>query len=168
MRQMRMAITLVLAITVAAPAMALTVKNSDTKEQSIAVDTGSYEAVYKIAPGAAVDVNVDCTRGCAVTGPWGYSRTATVDDVIETDGKSLVTTTKAVKWTNTKSATNALAGKAAVTSLTTDSKASARPAQKRKHAHKAKQHKKVAQKAKTNSPYFRGSFASLLTGRVDR
>lgn len=165
MRLMRAAAIAAMMIMVAAPAVALTVKNTDTKEQSIAVDTGSFEAVYKIAPGATVDVNVDCTSGCAVTGPWGFSWNASVDDALVTDGKSLVTTTKAVKWSNAKIAASAPVAKPAA--VTSEAMSNAPAPKKKKFASKAK-HKKVAQKAKKDSPYFRGSFASLLTGRVDR
>ncbi len=75
----------------AIPVAALTIKNTSSKDVSIAVDNGTDEAVYQIPAGASVDVTQDCSADCAVTGPWGYSRLLAQTDTLETDGGSLVT-----------------------------------------------------------------------------
>lgn len=79
----------------AIPVGALTVKNTSSNEVSVAVDTGSAEAVYKVPANGSVDVKEDCSSDCAVTGPWGYSRMVSQNATIETDGTSLVTATAA-------------------------------------------------------------------------
>ena len=36
----------------------------------------------------------ECDNGCGVAGPWGFSWMAKTGDMIETDGKPLVTVTE--------------------------------------------------------------------------
>lgn len=79
----------------AIPVGALTVKNTSSSEVSVAVDTGSAEAVYKVPANGSVDIKEDCSSDCALTGPWGYSRMVAQNATIETDGTSLVTATAA-------------------------------------------------------------------------
>lgn len=74
---------------IAGPAAAVTVKNTSSAEISIGIDTGNSESTKKIAAGKSA--KIDCPDGCGVTGPWGFSWMASGDDVITTDGKSLVT-----------------------------------------------------------------------------
>jgi hypothetical protein len=74
---------------VAGPAAAVTVKNTSNAEISIGVDYGSKSDVKNVPAGKSV--TFDCPDGCGVTGPWGFSWMAKGDDVIPTDGKSLVT-----------------------------------------------------------------------------
>jgi hypothetical protein len=87
----RIAASLVGISIAAIPVAALTIKNNSDKEISVGVDNGTDEAVYKIAPGTSVDVKESCADGCAVTGPWGFSRLVSQNDAIDTDGTSLVT-----------------------------------------------------------------------------
>jgi hypothetical protein len=75
----------------AIPVAALTIKNTSSNEVTVAVDTGAEEAVYTVPAGGSVDVTQDCSSGCAVTGPWGFSRMVSQNDAIETDGAPLVT-----------------------------------------------------------------------------
>lgn len=75
----------------AIPVAALTIKNNADTEITVGVDTGPVEQVYKVPAGQSVDVKEDCSSGCAVTGPWGYSRMVPQNALIETDGTSLVT-----------------------------------------------------------------------------
>lgn len=75
----------------AIPVAALTIKNTSSKDVSVAVDNGADEKVYQIPAGGSVDVKEDCSSDCAVTGPWGYSRMLSQTDTLETDGGSLVT-----------------------------------------------------------------------------
>jgi hypothetical protein len=75
----------------AIPVGALTIKNTSSKEVTVGVDTGAEEGVYKVPAGGSADVTHDCSSGCAVTGPWGYSRMVSQNDAIETDGAPLVT-----------------------------------------------------------------------------
>ncbi len=76
----------------AGPAAAVTVKNTSGGEITIGVDMGSKEEVKEI--GAGKSVKFDCTDGCGVTGPWGYSWMAKTGDTIKTDGKPLVVVTE--------------------------------------------------------------------------
>lgn len=92
----------------AIPVAALTVHNTSSDEVSIGVHTGTEEAVYKIPAGGSVDVKQDCTDGCAVTGPWGYSRLVAQNATIETDGSSLVTAHLPAAATKTASKTQGL------------------------------------------------------------
>ena len=87
----RAAATLAVLTAAAIPVAALTIKNTSTKDVTAAVDTGTEEAVYTVPAGGSVDVTQDCSSGCAVTGPWGYSRMVSQNDAIETDGAPLVT-----------------------------------------------------------------------------
>ncbi len=76
-------------MTIAAPAHAVTVKNTSKVEFTIGVDLGSSEKVETI--GAGKSVEVDCADGCGVTGPWGFSWIAKGNDTITSDGTALVT-----------------------------------------------------------------------------
>ena len=78
-----------LAMAVAGPAAAVTVKNTSAGEFTIGVDLGSSEKIETIAAGK--EVKLDCKDGCGVTGPWGFSWMAKGDDVISSDGQALVT-----------------------------------------------------------------------------
>lgn len=71
------------------PAAAVTVKNTSDAEVSIGIDWGDKTKVENIAAGKSV--SFECKEGCGVTGPWGFSWMAKGDDVIPTNGKSLVT-----------------------------------------------------------------------------
>ena len=73
----------------AGQATAATVKNTGGSEFSIGVDMGNSEETKTV--GAGKSVKLDCPDGCGVTGPWGFSWMAKGDDVIPTNGKSLVT-----------------------------------------------------------------------------
>jgi len=78
-----------LAMTMAAPAYAaVTVKNTSSGEFTIGVDLGNEEKVETIAAGK--EVKVDCPEGCGVTGPWGFSWKVKGDDVISSNGQSLI------------------------------------------------------------------------------
>jgi hypothetical protein len=92
MSLMTRAVTAFTVLSLAAiPVAALTIKNTSSKEVSVAVDNGTDEKVYQIPAGNSVDVKEDCSSDCAVTGPWGYSRMLSQIDTLETDGGSLVT-----------------------------------------------------------------------------
>lgn len=73
-------------------AAAVTVKNTSNAEVSIGIDWGNKEKAETIPAGKSV--SFECQDGCGVTGPWGFSWMAKGDDVIPTDGKSLVTVGK--------------------------------------------------------------------------
>jgi hypothetical protein len=77
---------------IAGPAAAVTVKNNSDAEISIGIDWGDKNKVETVAAGKSVEF--ECKEGCGVTGPWGFSWMASGDDVIPTDGKSLVTVGK--------------------------------------------------------------------------
>jgi len=76
------------AIIFTAPAYAVTVDNKSADAIKIGIDHGAKEEVKEI--GANKSLNFDCPDGCGVTGPWGFSWMAQGDDVITTDGNSLV------------------------------------------------------------------------------
>jgi len=92
---MRIAASLVGISIAAIPVAALTVKNNAGQDITIGVDTGATEQVYKVPAKGSVDVKEDCSEGCGLTGPWGFSRMVTENDAIDTDGTSLVTTSTA-------------------------------------------------------------------------
>ena len=78
-----------LALVMAGPASAaVTVKNTSSGEFTIGVDLGSEEKVETIAAGK--EVKVDCKDGCGITGPWGFSWKVKGDDVISSNGQSLI------------------------------------------------------------------------------
>lgn len=77
------------ALALAGPAAAaVTVKNTSSGEFTIGVDLGSQEKVETIAAGK--EVKVDCPDGCGITGPWGFSWKVKGDDVISSNGLSLI------------------------------------------------------------------------------
>ena len=76
------------AVLVTAPAYAVTVENKSADAIKIGIDYGAKEEVKDI--GANKSLKFDCPEGCGVTGPWGFSWMAHGDDVITTDGNSLV------------------------------------------------------------------------------
>jgi hypothetical protein len=76
------------ALATAGTASAVTVKNTSSGEFTIGVDLGSEEKIETIAAGK--EVKLDCKDGCGVTGPWGFSWMAKGDDVISSNGQSLV------------------------------------------------------------------------------
>jgi hypothetical protein len=76
------------AVLFAAPAYAVTVENKSADAIKIGVDYGAKEEVKDV--GANKSVKFDCPEGCGVSGPWGFSWMAQGDDVITTDGNSLV------------------------------------------------------------------------------
>lgn len=121
----------------ASPALTLTVKNNSQSEQSFAVDTGAQETVYRVPAGGEVEVRDMCDAGCAVSGPWGFSRFEFSNAVIETNGVSLVTTARAAT---------------AIALADTDGKEAAKPRQKMKR------------RAAKPSPNFPGSFSILMYG----
>jgi hypothetical protein len=77
------------ALAIAGPASAVTVKNTSAGEFTIGVDMGSTEKIETIAAGKSVEL--DCKDGCGVTGPWGFSWMAKGNDAISSNGTSLVT-----------------------------------------------------------------------------
>ena len=88
MKLLNAAAAAALVLTMAAPALAVTVKNTSKGEFTIGVDLGSSEKVETI--GAGKSVEVDCPDGCGVTGPWGFSWMAKGNDTITSDGTALV------------------------------------------------------------------------------
>lgn len=80
-------IAAVLALT--APAGAVTVKNTSSGEFTIGIDLGDTEKIETVAAGKSVDI--DCPKGCGVTGPWGFSWMASGKDSISSNGQSMVT-----------------------------------------------------------------------------
>ena len=90
--QLVTAASLAIALALASPAAAVTVKNNSKAEITIGVDYGEKEKVETIPAGKSVEV--DCPDGCGFTGPWGFSWMASGKDTITSDGHSLVTTTK--------------------------------------------------------------------------
>lgn len=76
------------ALALTGTASAVTVKNTSSGEFTIGVDLGNEEKVETIAAGK--EVKLDCKDGCGVTGPWGFSWMAKGDDVISSNGESLV------------------------------------------------------------------------------
>jgi len=76
------------AVLLAAPAYAVTVENKSAEAIKIGVDYGAKEEVKEVA--ANKSLKFDCPEGCGVSGPWGFSWMAQGDDVISTDGNSLV------------------------------------------------------------------------------
>lgn len=77
------------ALAMAGPAYAVTVKNTSAGEFTIGVDLGNEEKVETIAAGK--EVKVECKEGCGVTGPWGFSWFAKPGDTISSNGQALVT-----------------------------------------------------------------------------
>ncbi len=78
-------------VLLAAPAAAVTVKNTSGKQVSIGVDYGSKSQVKKIDAGQSA--TFECKDDCGVTGPWGFSWMAKGNDTMSTNGKSLITAT---------------------------------------------------------------------------
>ncbi len=72
----------------ASEAGAVTVKNESAAEVTIGVDWGSKEKVETIPAGKSV--TFECKEGCGVSGPWAFSWRAAGDDVITTNGQSLI------------------------------------------------------------------------------
>ena len=152
MSLMTRAVTAFTVLSLAAiPVAALTIKNTSSKEVSVAVDNGTDEKVYQIPAGSSVDVKEDCRSDCGVTGPWGYSRMLSQTDTLETDGGSLVTAdaTPAQSLIPQNPVTESADG--------TDAAAPAKPAVKRKRT--AGKPRKHAQKGP-----FVGSFQMLIDG----
>jgi hypothetical protein len=89
MKFLTAAAALAFALALVGPAAAVTVKNTSKGEFSIGIDLGNEEKVETIAAGKSVEI--DCKDGCGVTGPWGFSWMAKGNDVISSDGTSLVT-----------------------------------------------------------------------------
>lgn len=84
----RVASLIAAGLLLASPAYAVTVENSSSGEIKIGVDYGNKEEVKTVAPKKSA--KFDCPDGCGVTGPWGFSWMAQGDDIIKTDGNSLV------------------------------------------------------------------------------
>ena len=80
--------TIAAAVLLTAPAYAVSVENTSGEAVKIGVDYGAKEEVKDV--GAKKSVKFDCPDGCGVTGPWGFSWMAQGDDVISTDGNSLI------------------------------------------------------------------------------
>ncbi len=76
------------AVVLAAPAGAVTVKNISSGEVTIGIDYGDKEKIEKIPAGK--EFSFDCKEGCGISGPWEFSWRAKGNDVITTDGQSLV------------------------------------------------------------------------------
>jgi hypothetical protein len=76
-------------VAIAGPAAAVTVKNTSSADITIGIDYGSKEKVETVPAGKSV--TFECKDGCGVSGPWSFSWKASGDDVITTDGQSLVT-----------------------------------------------------------------------------
>ena len=72
----------------ATEAGAVTVKNESNAEVTIGIDWGSKEKVETIPAGKSV--TFECKDGCGVSGPWAFSWRAAGDDVITTNGQSLI------------------------------------------------------------------------------
>lgn len=77
-----------LALTATA-ASAVTVKNIDSKDHTIAITWANKQKVQTVKAGKSA--KFDCPDDCGVSGPWGFSWMAKGKDVITTDGKDLVT-----------------------------------------------------------------------------
>ncbi len=88
MKLITAAATAAFALALTGTASAVTVKNTSSGEFTIGVDLGSEEKIETIAAGK--EVKLDCKDGCGVTGPWGFSWMAKGDDVISSNGQSLV------------------------------------------------------------------------------
>jgi hypothetical protein len=73
----------------ASEAGAVTVKNESNAEVTIGIDWGSKEKVETIPAGKSV--TFECKDGCGISGPWAFSWRAAGDDVITTNGQSLIT-----------------------------------------------------------------------------
>ena len=76
------------AVLFATPAYAVTVENKSADAIKIGIDYGAKEEVKEV--GANKSLKFDCPEGCGVSGPWSFSWMAQGDDVITTDGNSLV------------------------------------------------------------------------------
>jgi hypothetical protein len=76
------------AFALTAPAGAVTVKNVSAGEVTIGIDWGNKEKVEKIPAGK--EVTFECKDGCGISGPWEFSWRAKGNDVITTDGQSLI------------------------------------------------------------------------------
>jgi hypothetical protein len=76
------------AFALTAPAGAVTVKNAAAAEVTIGIDYGNSEKIMKIPAGKSA--TFDCKDGCGISGPWEFSWRAKGNDVITTDGQSLV------------------------------------------------------------------------------
>ena len=88
MKAMTAAVAATFALALTGTASAVTVKNTSSGEFTIGVDLGDTEKVETI--GAGKEVKLDCKEGCGVTGPWGFSWMVKGDDVISSNGQSLV------------------------------------------------------------------------------
>jgi len=77
-----------LVASVAGTANAVTVTNTDAKNQTIGIDWGNKEKVDAVAAGKSV--TFECPDGCGVTGPWGFSWMAKGSDVATWNGESIV------------------------------------------------------------------------------
>lgn len=73
----------------ASPASALSLHNSTQKDIKIGVDMGNKEAVESVGAGKTIDLK-ECTDGCGLSGPWGYSKMAKPGDKLTFDGKNVV------------------------------------------------------------------------------
>jgi hypothetical protein len=91
MSLMKRTVAITVLSVVAIPVAALTIKNSSSDDVKVAVDNGSVEAVHTVPAGGSLNVPQDCSTGCAVTGPWSYSRLVNQNAVIDTDGTSRIT-----------------------------------------------------------------------------
>ncbi|MCU0732791.1 MAG: hypothetical protein MUE84_14550 [Hyphomonas sp.] len=80
---------LLLVVTTATAAGALTITNKSANEITISVDEGEKSSVVKIAAGKTATFKDECKYGCAVGGPWNFSWFAKLGDNIETDGTCL-------------------------------------------------------------------------------
>ncbi|HYD15233.1 MAG TPA: hypothetical protein VEA77_02425 [Hyphomicrobium sp.] len=146
----------------AIPVGALTIKNISSNEVSVAVDTGAIESVYKVPAGGSVDVKEDCSEGCAVTGPWGYSRMVSQNDAIETDGAPLVT--MATKDTASRGLVPENPGAADATPVSSNAKAAApTPSQSVKKASRKSSRKAGVKQASKKGPAA-GTFMMLFQG----
>jgi hypothetical protein len=73
----------------AAPAAAVTVKNTGGKPFEIGIDYGAKSTVQNVPADKAV--TFQCKEGCGVSGPWGFSWLAKGDDSFTSNGQSLST-----------------------------------------------------------------------------
>jgi hypothetical protein len=83
-----LASTIAAAFLLAAPAYAVTVENTSGDAFKIGVDYGDREEVKDLA--AKKSAQFDCSEGCGVTGPWGYSWMAQGDDRLSSNGQSRI------------------------------------------------------------------------------
>ena len=154
----------------AIPVGALTVKNTSDKDFTIGVSTGSEQKVHTVPARGSVEVQQDCSSDCAVTGPWGFSHTASQNAVIESDGAAILSSRTATADTAPKPSSSLVPQDPATAAIETPDEpaataapaaAAAPVAKPPKRAAKSKPRRQAKKAKKGPAP---GSWGALMQG----